>query len=154
MIQINRGTPNADLCALIAEYCLSHDGDMNVYRTLRKEQAHMSVISNETALKFLQLEQSINGSRPSDEILALGGIQDVCIDSLASAWHQLDEDTLQESLVKLDARMLSKILKCAVQKAKKDLLPDVIIVSGAGTTAINGTYRRCDFSGEVYHGKW
>ena len=28
-------------------------------------------------------------------------------------------------------------------------MPDVIIVSGAGTTAVNGTYRRCDFSGEA-----
>lgn len=145
VLQANDGVPNADLCALIADYSLTEDADLTVYRQLREEDGQLTVISNATALKFLRLEQRINslplgGSEPIEFV----GVQKVCILVLAASWPHLDESLLQESLSKLHPVVLTSILQTCVRNAKKDLVPDKIVVSGAGEPAVNGTYVRCD----------
>lgn len=145
LLRTNNGAPNADLCALIADYCLSEDADLTVYRQLREENIQLSVISNETALKFLRLEQRID-TVPFDGLqpIEFVGVRKECIRVLAESWPHLDETVLQESLTKLHPVVLTSILQTSVQNAKKDLVPDKIVVSDAGEPAVNGVYVRCD----------
>ena len=145
VLQANNGDPNADLCALLADYCLSEDGDLDVYRQLREEEGQWTVLSNETALKFLRLEQRIS-SLPVDgpNLIEFVGVQKECILTLALSWPHLDNTALQKSLTKLHPAVLTSILQTCVRVAKRDLVPDKIVVSGAGEPAVNGTYVRCD----------
>jgi len=145
VIEMNHGEPNANLCALIADYCLSTSGDMEVYKQLRAEESNLADLSNEVALKILELEQRILPTLPRNAALfGFTGIQTGCIDLLAASWRKLDTTALQESLAKLDPRVLSAILKASVENAKTDLVPTKVVVSGAGCTAVNGVYVRRD----------
>jgi len=135
IVQENAGFPNAYLCELVADFSIK-SGTTEAYSLLRDENEQLTVISEETALKFLELEQIVwplNG---------LSLVQEKCIGLLAASWHKLDTDSFQESLTKLDPRVLASILKQAIQKAKNQIQPNKVSVTGAGNQVVNGIYIR------------
>jgi len=113
---------------------------MQVYKKLRKEEDHLGIISGETALKFLVLEQRV---LPRESVpIALSRVQEACIESLAASWQHLDTVGFRDFLTQLDPVVLSSILQKSVQQARVNI-PKSIVVSGAGTDAVNGVYTRC-----------
>lgn len=156
VIETNGGTPNEHLCTLVADYCTSKGGDVEVYKRLRRDEGHFGVLSDDKTLwKLLELEQSVS-PRDDTESSVFTNIQNKCIELLASSWQQPDPIILQYFRAKLDPRVLSAIFS----KVKAYRVPIRVVVSGAGCSAVNGIYIRCqstdDFAPKylMENGRW
>lgn len=143
VIEKNGGTPNPELCSLVADYCASNIENVDVYQRLLLEEGQFKAMSIETALKFLDIEQT-TAHHGGGVANVLSRIQNKCIEVLAASWQQLDTVALAGSFAKLDRAIVDSIFNKTLQKAKADFskscMPSKIVVSGAGCSAVNGTY--------------
>ena len=147
--------PNSYLSTLILQFCLTHPDDVDALAFWSlTEASFMPVVAFEAAVPLLKIEKAMNAepessSNDQDDSLELSSLQERCVTALASNWKFLDTPSIHKSLATFDSRVLSCALIRAVESAKASLLragegiwPEAILVSGAGTKAVNGMYVR------------
>jgi len=163
--KLRRGKPSPHLSNLILSFCSLHSKslDRETFQSLTEESL-LPVVSFEAAVPLLELEKSII---PLDDGVELSSLQKRCVTALATSWKFLNTPGIQKALIKLHPLVSSYALTQAVENAKAELLkagesilPEAILVSGAGSEEVNGMYVRTECYGSngaprfVMAGKW
>ena len=167
VLEQNSGKPNPTLSEWIADFCVerekAHLLSAETFLNLTNDSM-LPKLSSGAAVHLLEIENRILPSSPdSSDASKLTSLQERSVEALASKWESIDESTLQQ-LGQHHPLVLSKVMTMSLVKAKEELsttreklveaersvkvmgnlLPSSVVVSGAGTTAANGSYARLD----------
>jgi len=131
--------------------------DAETFRTMTDKEV-LPVVGWKASILFLQLEKRLLFQDDESIPTKLTCLQERCVDALAKNFVHLDgppAEKMEEELVKLGPRLLAKVMMRSAKYNKprivaaQALLPSSVVLSGAGTAAVNGVYSRTDnyFSG-------
>jgi len=163
-LEHNSGKPSPTLSEWIADFCVekAHSLSAETFLNLTNDSVLPKLSSGAAVHLFLEIQNRILSSSPeSSDASKLTGLQERSVEILASNWESIDQSTLQQ-LEQQHPRVLSKVMAMSLVKAKEELsatreklveaersvrnmgkfLPSSIVVSGAGSSAVNGTYTR------------
>lgn len=129
---------------LVADVCLKerHDLSVETFAELTSEASLSgSGMTFDTAIKFLQAEQDILGRRDSDNLTSL---QKRCVEAIARHWFCEGSSDIDKLLTtqNLDSVVLEAVRQATVARIVPDVVPDKIVVCGAGCPEVNGIYEQ------------
>jgi len=152
VVKQNQGQGPTAVSTLISDFCSKHKEQLGTetFGKLTNDAVLPAPLSADAAIELLELEVFFLPSIVSADDLS--NLQERCVEALNTKRKE-DPDYFTSLQPRLkNPLILSKMLALTVEDTRKlhyleSYLPFEVIVSGAGTSAVNGTYtHRGDFS--------
>jgi len=135
------------LSRLIGEFCSVHRDlvDAEIFALLT-DSTHMKEIDKDAAVPLLKLEHSILPESKAGDVFT--SLQSRCIRAIAKSWKSIDGKTLRRDLAGLKPGLFDLAFDMVVEEAKKleNRVVNKVVVEGAGTVEVNGTYYMRDIN--------
>lgn len=153
IVKENQGKECPHLSNIVLKFCTLHPECVNAETfSILTGESVLPIVAFEAALPLMELEMD---KLPLDEAIKLTSLKKRCVAALALSWKYLNTLNLEKDLAKLNPLVISYALSQAIENAKAELLkagenilPQAIVVSGAGTECVNGLYLRTECYGE------
>ena len=147
VLEYSQGKQSRTLLLKFTQFCVKEKDRLGAENFKKLTDANLlPKLSQESATDLLIVERSIMASTGNVEATRnhLSTLQERCVTALVPYWHSFPRENIQTYCENWSSLVVSHISAGAAKHANaaKSCFPKSLVVSGAGTGAVNGTYLR------------